>query len=82
MNTTVTGRVEKEDSLTDCLENDFLSSSEDTAVGLDHSILQPHLLPIEVIGNPRGRGVLKRPFLEGYLCRHPELVCRHFDLPF
>ena len=62
---------------TDCLENDFLSSSEDTAVGLDHSILHPHSPPppaIEVSGNPRGRGDLKRPFLEGYLCRHPELV--------
>ena len=59
---------------TDCLEIDFLSSSEDKAVGLDHSILHPHP-PIEVIGNPRGRGGLKRPFLEGYLCRH-------FDLPF
>ena len=30
---------------TDCLENDFLASSEDTAVGLDHSILHPDSPP-------------------------------------
>ena len=66
MNTTITGQGGKRQFETDCLENDFLSSSEDTAVGLDHSILHPHPPPplgkVKIQGEG---GVLKGRFWMG-----------------
>ena len=46
---------------TDCLENDFLSSSEDTAVGLDLSTLHPYIFSIYGIERTMGSR-------EGILC--------------
>jgi len=45
MNTIVTGQFE-----TDCLENDFLSSSEDTAVGLSLSDTAMRK-PLNIVGS-------------------------------